>query len=105
MSLTRHDVYESVPRLVHLQLPDASRLFLVQPGAVLLQELELVVDVALPQPPVVLAVEFENGDGVVAETAAAAAVPRGNLVGQPVKWKTSFPHLDLISSTSARLQT
>ena len=81
IALTRHNVYESVPGLVDLQLPNASRRFLVQLGAVLLQELELVVDVALPQPPVVLAVELENRDGVIAEAAAAAAISRRNLVG------------------------
>ena len=42
-----------------------------------------MVDVALPQPPVVLAVEFENRDRVIAEAAAAAAVSSGSLVGQP----------------------
>ena len=41
-----------------------------------------MVDVALPQAPVVLAVELENRDWVVAEPAAAAAVSRRNLVGQ-----------------------
>ena len=41
-----------------------------------------MVDVALPQAPVVLAVEFENRDWVVAEPAAAAAVSRRYLVGQ-----------------------
>ena len=47
-TLTWHNVYKSVPGLVDLKLPNASRLLLVQLGAVLLQELELVVDVALP---------------------------------------------------------
>ena len=81
-SLTWHNVYESVPGLVDLKLANASGLFLVQLGAVLLQELELVFDVALPQAPVVLAVELENRNWVVAEPAAAAAVSHRNLVGQ-----------------------
>ena len=75
-TLTWHNVYKSVPGLVDLKLPNASRLFLIQLGAVLLQELELVVDVTLPQPPVVLAVELDNRDRVIAEAAAAATVPR-----------------------------
>ena len=41
-----------------------------------------MVDVALPQAPVVLAVELENRNWVVAEPAAAAAVSHRNLVGQ-----------------------
>ena len=41
-----------------------------------------MVDVALPQAPVVLAVELENRNWVVAEPAAAAAVSRRYLVGQ-----------------------
>ena len=41
-----------------------------------------MVDVALPQAPVVLTVELENRDWVVAEPAAAAAVSRRYLVGQ-----------------------
>ena len=41
-----------------------------------------MVDVALPQAPVVLAVELENRDWMVAEPAAAAAVSRRYLVGQ-----------------------
>ena len=39
-------------------------------------------DVALPQAPVVLAVELENRDWMLAEPAAAAAVSHRNLVGQ-----------------------
>ena len=41
-----------------------------------------MVDVALPQAPVVLTVELENRDWMVAEPAAAAAVSRRYLVGQ-----------------------
>ena len=41
-----------------------------------------MVDVALPQAPVVLPIELENRDWVVAEPTAAAAVSRRNLVGQ-----------------------
>ena len=75
-TLTWHNVYKSVPGLVDLKLPNASRLFLIQLGAVLLQELELVVDFTLNQPPVVLAVELDNRGRVIAEAAAASAVPR-----------------------------
>ena len=39
-------------------------------------------DVTLPQAPVVLTVELENRNWVVAEPAAAAAVSRRYLVGQ-----------------------
>ncbi len=81
MLLTWYDVHESVPGLVLLPARHLPLLPPAELGAVLLQDLELLLDLSVHDAAAVLLVELQHRDRVVGQAAAAPAVR--HLVRQP----------------------